>query len=76
MHLKLQVLSANVTNTNRLRLAKIAKAVCLQSEPLHNKACKSGPGKLVINVMQMTVIRQIGTRSVHPSPFLSTLPTT
>jgi hypothetical protein len=75
MHLKLQVLSANVTNTNGLRLAKIAKAVCLQGEPLHNEAFKSAPGKLVTNVMQMAVIRQIGTRSMHPSPFLSTLPT-
>ena len=74
MQLKPQVLFGTVTRANGLRLAKIAKAVCLQREHLHNEAFKSGLGKLVINVKQMTVIRQKGTHSVQPPLFLSTMP--
>jgi hypothetical protein len=63
---KSQVLFGTVTRSNGLRFAKIAKAVCLQREPLHNETFKSRLGKIVINVKQMTVIRQKGTHSVHP----------
>jgi hypothetical protein len=76
MQLKPQVLFGTVTRANGLRLAKFAKAVCLQKESLHSEAFKSGLGKLVINVKQMTVIRQKGTHSVQPPLFLSTLPMT
>jgi len=76
MELKPQVLFGTATRANRLRLAEIAKAVTLQRESLHNEAFKSGLGKLVINVKQMTVIRQKGTHPVQPPLFLSSLPMT
>jgi hypothetical protein len=66
MQLKPQVLFGTVTRANGLRLATIAKAVCLQREPLHKEAFKSGLDKFIINVMHMIVIRQKGTHSVHP----------
>jgi hypothetical protein len=76
MQLKSQVLFGTVARANGLRLAKIAKAICLQRKPLHKEAFKSGLGKFGINVTLMIVIRQKGTHSVHPPLFFSTLPMT
>jgi hypothetical protein len=76
MQLKPQVLFGTVTRANGLRLAKIAKAVCLRRETLHKEAFKSGLGKFVINVTHTIVIRQKGTHSVHLPLFLPTLPIT